>query len=114
MTTFDRATLIARLLRPADDEAALAAMVPRTPDGTSIRAVVAPPGGSPRQGAVLILLYPVGDDWHLPLTVRTAALRQHSGEVSLPGGRQDDGRYVADGDRAARGLGGDRGAAGRR
>jgi 8-oxo-dGTP pyrophosphatase MutT (NUDIX family) len=38
----------------------------------------------------LLLLYPHNDTLYLPLTVRTAALRNHSGEVSLPGGRYDE------------------------
>lgn len=52
---------------------------------------IAPPahGPTPRQGAVLILFYPHADDIFFPLTVRTAALRNHSGEVSLPGGGYD-------------------------
>ena len=46
-------------------------------------------------GAVLILLYPHGPGSsaettpHLVLTRRTAALRRHSGQISLPGGRFD-------------------------
>lgn len=43
----------------------------------------------PRQGAVLVLLYPDGDDLHLPLTVRSDRLPSHRGEVSLPGGAID-------------------------
>ena len=40
-------------------------------------------------GAVLLLLYPHAGEIYLPLTVRTASLRNHSGEVSLPGGSFD-------------------------
>lgn len=40
----------------------------------------------PRLGAVLLLLYPDGDDLRLPLTVRSDRLPSHRGEVSLPGG----------------------------
>ena len=40
-----------------------------------------------RRAATLVLLYPgAGGDLHLPLTVRQSALRNHAGEVSLPGG----------------------------
>jgi 8-oxo-dGTP pyrophosphatase MutT (NUDIX family) len=40
-----------------------------------------------RPAATLVLLYPgAGGDLHLPLTVRQPALRNHAGEVSLPGG----------------------------
>lgn len=40
-----------------------------------------------RPAATLLLLYPGPDgELRLPLTVRNAALRDHAGEVSLPGG----------------------------
>ena len=86
----DRTTLIAHLQRPANDAAALRPMLPYAVGGAPDRPLTAPPDAHPRRGAVLILLYPQPDDWYLPLTVRTTALRQHSGEVSLPGGRYDD------------------------
>jgi 8-oxo-dGTP pyrophosphatase MutT (NUDIX family) len=35
------------------------------------------------------LLYPSDGVWHIPLTVRGANLRHHTGQVSLPGGRLD-------------------------
>ena len=44
-----------------------------------------------RPAAALLLLYPLGDRWHLPLTVRGSRLRHHTGQVSLPGGRIDPG-----------------------
>jgi 8-oxo-dGTP pyrophosphatase MutT (NUDIX family) len=42
-----------------------------------------------RPAAALLLIYPHGDDWHVPLTVRGSGLRHHTGQVSLPGGRLD-------------------------
>jgi 8-oxo-dGTP pyrophosphatase MutT (NUDIX family) len=46
-----------------------------------------------RLAAVLILLYPredqfnpLGDQWHIPLIVRSAHMPDHAGQVSLPGG----------------------------
>lgn len=47
-----------------------------------------------RDAAGLILLYPMRGEWWLPLTVRAASLRSHTGQVSLPGGRVDDGESV--------------------
>jgi len=41
--------------------------------------------------AVLALLYEHDDQLHVVLTRRTWNLRSHSGEVSFPGGRRDDG-----------------------
>ncbi len=44
----------------------------------------------PRLASTLLLLYPGADgELRLPLTVRTADLRSHGGEVSLPGGAVD-------------------------
>ena len=49
-----------------------------------------PDEGSPlRPAAALLLIYPNAGEWHVPLTVRGSALRQHTGQVSLPGGRLD-------------------------
>lgn len=49
-----------------------------------------PEAGSPlRPAAALLLMYPHGGEWHVPLTVRGARLRQHTGQVSFPGGRLD-------------------------
>jgi 8-oxo-dGTP pyrophosphatase MutT (NUDIX family) len=42
-----------------------------------------------RDAAALLLVYPHNQHWHIPLTVRGAALRSHTGQVSLPGGRVD-------------------------
>ena len=42
-----------------------------------------------RDGAALLLLYPLNVEPHLVLTVRGADLRHHTGQVSLPGGRVD-------------------------
>jgi 8-oxo-dGTP pyrophosphatase MutT (NUDIX family) len=63
----------------------------RFADGNAARPTTPPPGAPPpRPGAVLVLLYPHAGTLYVPLTVRTAALRNHSGEVSLPGGRFDE------------------------
>lgn len=44
-----------------------------------------------RDGAALLLVYPHDGALRLPLTVRAAALRNHTGQVSLPGGRVEAG-----------------------
>jgi|YNPNPStandDraft_1061719.scaffolds.fasta_scaffold07073_2 8-oxo-dGTP pyrophosphatase MutT (NUDIX family) len=45
----------------------------------------------PRTGAVLILLYPHAGQLHLPLTRRTQRVANHKGQISLPGGGQEEG-----------------------
>jgi 8-oxo-dGTP pyrophosphatase MutT (NUDIX family) len=42
-----------------------------------------------REGAALLLVYPVDGDPHVLLTVRGARLRRHTGQVSFPGGAVD-------------------------
>ena len=42
-------------------------------------------------GAALLLVYPHDDTLHIALTVRGSGLRNHTGQVSLPGGRVDQG-----------------------
>jgi 8-oxo-dGTP pyrophosphatase MutT (NUDIX family) len=50
--------------------------------------------GRLRDAAALILLYPHDGQWWLPLTVRGSWMRQHQGQVSLPGGRLSEGESV--------------------
>lgn len=45
----------------------------------------------PREGAVLILLYPLNGQLHLPLTRRTTHVAEHKGEISLLGGAREPG-----------------------
>ena len=42
-----------------------------------------------REGAALLLVYPIDGDPHVLLTVRGAQLRKHTGQVSFPGGSVD-------------------------
>jgi 8-oxo-dGTP pyrophosphatase MutT (NUDIX family) len=45
-------------------------------------------------GAALLLVYPHDDTLHVALTVRGSGLRNHTGQVSLPGGRVDAGETL--------------------
>ena len=47
-----------------------------------------------RTSAVLVPLYAADDGLRVVLTRRSEGLRTHSGEVSFPGGRQDDGETL--------------------
>jgi 8-oxo-dGTP pyrophosphatase MutT (NUDIX family) len=49
-----------------------------------------------RAAAVIALLFPRDGVWHIPLTVRHAALGRHGGQISLPGGSVDAGETTAD------------------
>ena len=49
-----------------------------------------------RTGAALLLVYPHDDTLHFALTVRGSGLRNHTGQVSLPGGRVDEGESFED------------------
>ncbi|MCB9126919.1 MAG: CoA pyrophosphatase [Ardenticatenales bacterium] len=49
-----------------------------------------------REGAVLLLLYPRNDVPYVVLTERTAHLRSHAGQISLPGGRIDAGESAVE------------------
>jgi 8-oxo-dGTP pyrophosphatase MutT (NUDIX family) len=68
-------------------------LLPRLPDGETTRRRVDRASMPPaRPAATLLAIYP-DDDRRLlvPLTVRRPDLRAHAGEVSLPGGRVDEG-----------------------
>ena len=47
-----------------------------------------------RPAAALVLLYPHNDTVNVTLTVRGSELRNHTGQVSFPGGRVDDGEAI--------------------
>lgn len=51
------------------------------------------PAGT-RDGAALVLVYPHDGAFVMPLTVRASNLRNHTGQVSLPGGRVDVGETI--------------------
>ena len=70
-------------LTDSEMEAAQARMAP------VMRRLLPPAGPAPRLAAVLTLLYPQDEQIHLILTRRLASLRDHSGQISFPGGRRD-------------------------
>ncbi|MHB1293480.1 MAG: NUDIX hydrolase [Anaerolineae bacterium] len=45
--------------------------------------------GPPRQGAVLVLLYLLHGELHIPLTRRSDHVAIHKGQISLPGGARE-------------------------
>jgi 8-oxo-dGTP pyrophosphatase MutT (NUDIX family) len=86
--------LARRLAQPLPGPARLGRFEPHPSHGRDYDSV--PPGA--RQAAVLILLYPHGDRWQIPLTLRPGHLPDHAHQVSLPGGALEPGEP---GDRAA-------------
>jgi 8-oxo-dGTP pyrophosphatase MutT (NUDIX family) len=59
---------------------------PRLLDGS-----LPPPAARERPASVLMLLFPRQEAPHIVLTVRSAGLRHHADQVSLPGGRPAEG-----------------------
>jgi len=49
-----------------------------------------------RRAAVLLLLFPIDDSWHIALTVRPEYDGLHAGQVSFPGGALEYGESTAD------------------
>lgn len=78
------------LVQPLPGLAAQLRMAPRLGDGIELRVA----SNGMRHAAALVLLYPREGEWTVPLTLRGAKLRHHTGQVSLPGGRLDDGESV--------------------
>ena len=52
--------------------------------------VVLPASRRLRPAGVLVLLAEVEGDWHVYLTKRSSALKHHPGQISFPGGKQDE------------------------
>ena len=44
-----------------------------------------------RRAAVLVLLYPDQDQWYLPTASRPMQMKEHGGQIALPGGMVDAG-----------------------
>jgi 8-oxo-dGTP pyrophosphatase MutT (NUDIX family) len=79
-----------RLSAPLPGLDAQLRMAPQPRPGWDPRVI--PPGL--RAAAGLVLLYPHAGQWLLPLTLRGSWMRQHTSQVSLPGGRVDPGESV--------------------
>ncbi|MBP6562481.1 MAG: CoA pyrophosphatase [Neisseriaceae bacterium] len=47
------------------------------------------PDQAPISSAILMPFVPIAAEWHVLLTVRSACLKNHAGEVCLPGGKFD-------------------------
>lgn len=74
--------LTRKLGEPSDVHAAWSRFVPELTYGRHLM----PPPPTARRAAVLVLLYPHGDDHLVPLIERTKDTTVHSGQVSFPGG----------------------------
>ncbi|HRX01832.1 MAG TPA: CoA pyrophosphatase [Anaerolineae bacterium] len=85
-------------LTPAAIQAALRRPLPGLPAMVRMAPMPRPlepptPDHRPREGGVLVLLYPGGPagDLHLVLTRRTDSVGNHRGQISFPGGTVDPG-----------------------
>ncbi|RIL09330.1 CoA pyrophosphatase [bacterium] len=85
--------LRARLGRPLPGRDAVKDVAPSA--RTFVDADAARAQGS-REGGALLLVYPWRGEPHTVLTVRSAALRDHAGQISLPGGRIEAGESPVD------------------
>lgn len=54
-----------------------------------------PPAVSSRQAAVLVLAYPHEGEWFVPTMVRAHSMKEHAGQIALPGGSVDAGETPA-------------------
>ncbi|MBC7851826.1 MAG: CoA pyrophosphatase [Pirellulaceae bacterium] len=54
-----------------------------------------PPSVGSRQAAVLVLAYPHEGEWYVPTMVRSHSLKEHAGQIALPGGSVDAGETPA-------------------
>ncbi len=83
-----RALAAPRLGRPAQER-----MSPRPRPGDIFPMPENPSG---KQAAVLILLFARGAELYFYLTRRTESVASHKGQISLPGGQQDQGESLQD------------------
>lgn len=67
------------------------AQLEMTPDLKDVDLSKMRPDGSSQPGGVLLLLYPHNGEMYLPLMLRPDYGGPHSGQVSFPGGKKEDG-----------------------
>jgi 8-oxo-dGTP pyrophosphatase MutT (NUDIX family) len=69
-------------------------MIPGDPSAMTVTDI----DGQPitRRSAVLVALFEEGGETHLVLTRRSFSMREHRGEIALPGGRSDAGETPTD------------------
>lgn len=77
--------------RPLPGLAAMLPMIPADRRAMLERYLTPPPC---RQAAALLLLYPQDAQWYFPLTRRAESLETHKGQISLPGGSQEEGESL--------------------
>jgi 8-oxo-dGTP pyrophosphatase MutT (NUDIX family) len=80
--------LAARLREPLPGAEAQLKMAPKHPGA---RPLTRDAPADVKHAAALILIYRVGDEHRIPLTVRRPDLLHHPGQISLPGGGLDHG-----------------------
>jgi 8-oxo-dGTP pyrophosphatase MutT (NUDIX family) len=85
------ALLVRRLAEPLPSLASLLRFEIRPDLGSHYRTAPA----DARHAAVLLLLYPKENRWHLPLTLRPGHLPDHAHQVCLPGGALEPGETSA-------------------
>jgi len=90
----DPTSLDLRRLRAALDLRAFDGRDAQRPMEPAVRGTAAPrfdTSGPPREAAALAYVFDQGGLLHMPLTLRHPELREHRGQVSLPGGRPEPG-----------------------
>jgi 8-oxo-dGTP pyrophosphatase MutT (NUDIX family) len=81
------AELAARLQRPLPGWAVQARYQPELSFGRHL----GPAPADAKPAAVLVLLYPHANQWHIPMILRPAHMLDHASQVSLPGGAIEQG-----------------------
>lgn len=80
--------LLNRLDQPLPGEEAQRLM---TPEGLRDERFRNPSIHTAKLSGVLVLLYKKDSEWHIPLTLRNEYKGTHSGQVSFPGGKKEQG-----------------------